>query len=221
MCSKTKQMSVLGFAVIMTGAIVATNTGSNETAAEPQPTAAITAQDAETTTSEAATYAIDGGHSSIIFKIMHAGVANFYGRFNEITGQFVYDEANPANCSFDITVPTASVDTNNTKRDNHLKSPDFFNTPEHPEFTFKSTKVERKDEKTLAVTGDINAHGVTKPITVDFVLTGMSESRRGVKAGMETTFTIKRTDFGMDTYVASGGLGDEVTFTIALEAVKQ
>src|SRR5688572_4951863 len=156
----------------------------------------------KTAAAGAETFSVDSVHSSLIFKIQHMGIANFYGRFNEIAGTYSVDQANPANSRFDFKVPTASVDTKDAKRDGHLKSPDFFNATEYPEITFKSTKVVRGGDNQLKVTGDLGLHGVTKPVTVNMTLFPAKQTRQGYKGGFETTFDIKRTDFGMDTYVA-------------------
>jgi len=165
---------------------------------------------------QAETFAIDGVHSAVIFRIRHVGVAPFYGRFNTIGGTFVRDDAEPANNRFDITVQTESVDTANASRDRHLKSPDFFNAREHPEISFKSTKVTRNDDGSLDVTGDLSLHGVTKPVTAKLEWIGKGETPQGYKTGADVRLTIKRSDFGMTKYL-EGGLGDEVTLMIGLE----
>jgi polyisoprenoid-binding protein YceI len=165
-------------------------------------------------------FEIDSVHSSVVFKIQHMGIANFYGRFNDISGTYSIDAANPASSNFDIHVKTDSVDTKNAKRDGHLKSPDFFNAAEFPEIAFKSTKVSGEGNN-LKVTGDLTLHGVTKPATVNLALFPAKQTPQGYKSGFETTFTIKRTDFDMDTYVAEGGLGDEVQITVAGEGLKR
>ena len=109
-----------------------------------------------------------------------------------------------------------SIDTKSAGRDRHLKSPDFFNAVEYPTLAFKSTSVKAKDEKTLEVTGEMSLHGVTKSITVEMRLTGMGEGRRGLMSGFESTFTVKRSDYGMN-HMLGGGLGDEVQLMLSLE----
>lgn len=157
-------------------------------------------------------FTLDPVHSSVMFKIEHMGVSNFYGSFNDVSGTYTLGETP----SFNFSIKTDSVDSRNEARDKHLKSPDFFNAPEFPTITFKSTKVEKDGDK-LKVTGDLTLHGVTKPVTADFKIWPAKETRQGMKGGFETHFTIKRTDFGMNTYVAEGGLGDEVTVMFAGE----
>lgn len=169
-------------------------------------------------TAAAESYTIDGSHSSVVFRVKHMNVSNFYGRFNDISGKLNLDAANPEASSIEVTLKTESIDTANEKRDNHLKSPDFFNAKEFPTLTFKSTKVEAGEGETLKVTGDLTLHGVTKSITVDVEKTGTADHPRGGKVtGVASTFTIKRSEFGMD-YMLSG-LSDEVTIMIGLEGI--
>lgn len=165
----------------------------------------------------AKTYEIDSVHSSAIFRIKHFEASYFYGRFNDITGTVVHDEANPAGSSVEVTIKADSVMTGNGKRDEHLKSQDFFNAAEFPVLSFKSKGVKKGSGKgELEVTGDLTIHGVTKPLTTKVSHTGTGKGRGGEVAGFETVFTIKRSDFDMKFMV--GPLGDEVQVTISLEA---
>lgn len=166
------------------------------------------------------TYSVDTVHSSVVFRIDHSGIAPFYGVFNEFSGTYQFDPDNPEKASFEITVKADSVDTRNEGRDNHVKSADFFNVTEYPEMTFKSTSV-KASGKNLKVTGDLTFHGQTKPVNVDMIYMGKSEGRRGVKTGFDVQFTFKRSEFGVDHYVAEGGLGDEIKMLIGLEGAKQ
>ena len=150
---------------------------------------------------------------------MHLGVTNFYGRFDELAGDVVFDKENPAKSSVNVTVQTESLDTHNPKRDQHLKSPDFFNSKQFPTITFKSNKVEASGD-TYKVSGDFTLHGVTKPITVEFKKLGEGKGMQGeARAGGETKFAIKRSDYGM-TFMPNG-VGDEITILLSLEGVKQ
>lgn len=165
------------------------------------------------------TYKVDPVHSSVMFSIKHAGVTDFHGSFNEITGTVVFDAADPAKSSVELTVPVESVDSRHPKRDAHLKSPDFFNAEKFPAVTFKSTKVEGSGD-VFKVTGDFTLLGVTKSITVDFKRGPDGKGMQGeVRGGGETRFTIKRSDYGM-TFMPDA-LGDEVNLVISLEGVKQ
>ncbi len=166
------------------------------------------------------TYNVDVAHSSAIFRIKHLEASWFYGRFNDIAGTFVFDDADPTKTVIDITVKTASVDTNNEKREEHLKSPDFFDAAQYPTMTFKSKKVSAKGNNVFTATGDLSLHGVTKEITFDFERTGTGKDPwGGTRSGAEAVFNIKRTDFGMRP--APDGLSDEVRLIISLEGVKK
>jgi len=165
-------------------------------------------------------YKLDGVHSMIIFKINHFNVSNTYGRINSPAGTFAIDPADLANSSLSISVNVADIDTNNAKRDEHLKSADFFNAKQFPTIAYKSTSIKKIDDKTFEVTGDLTLHGVTKPVTVKLAKVGEADMPgAGHRAGYETTFTIKRSDFGMSTMV--GPVGDEVTLMVNLEGVKE
>lgn len=170
--------------------------------------------------SAADTYLVDGSHSSIVFRIRHLNVSWFYGRFNKVTGQFRVDEANPAGSSIQLEIDADSVDTANQRRDQHLKSPDFFNAVEFPKITFRSKQVRKADEGVFEVTGDLTLHGVTREVTVRAEHVGTGPGQRGEqRAGFEAVFTIKRSDFGMS--FMQGPLGDEVRLVISLEGVRQ
>jgi len=163
-------------------------------------------------------YQLDTTHSSVIYRIRHNDVSYFYGRFNNITGAIDYDAAKPAAGSVQLTIETASVDSKNTKRDDDLRSPSFFNAVQFPEITFKSTSAKKVSADTVDVTGDLNLHGVTKSVMLRVKRTGALTSQSGRQlVGFETTFTIKRSDYGI-TYMLDRGLGDEVTVTVSIEA---
>jgi polyisoprenoid-binding protein YceI len=164
-----------------------------------------------------AKFSVDDVHSSLIFGIEHMGVSMFYGRFNDLGGHYTLDLNSPEASTFEITAATDSVDTGNGGRDRHLKGADFFNAAEFPKITFKSAKVSKIADGKLQVTGDLTMHGVTKPVTMDMKVYPPKSTERGTKSGIAGQFNIKRTDFGMDTYVSNGGLGDEVTIIFGIE----
>ncbi len=167
-----------------------------------------------------AAYKVDPVHSTNVFRIRHNDVANFYGRFKEMSGTVNWDESDPGASSLKVEIPVASVDTGVEARNNHLKSAEFFNAAQFPTMTFVSTSVSKAGDNTFTLSGDLTIHGVTKPVTVELVKTGAGKSQRGGDLiGFETAFAIKRTDFGMDFMV--GALGDEVKIIIAIEAGKQ
>jgi polyisoprenoid-binding protein YceI len=168
-------------------------------------------------TAHADTYKIDPAESSNVFSINNL-VTNFYGRFNDISGKVVFD-ADPSKSSIEVSIPVESIDTNNEKRDQHLKSPDFFNAKQFPMIVFKSKSVEGTGD-TYKATGELTLHGVTKPLTLEIKRGKDGEGMGGeIRGGGETHFTIKRSDFGMD--FMQGRLGDEVTVFLSLQGVKQ
>ena len=173
--------------------------------------------DAAAAAAQSSTFNVDGSHSGVIFRITHLGVAPFYGRFNTMTGS--YDLSDGGSISIDIDVN--SVDSNNTGRDRHLKSPDFFNVQQFPTATFRSTSVSSSGESTYTVKGDMTIRGVTQP--VEFELTKVGEGDRGAnfgyRSGFEARFDISRSDYGI-TYLPDG-LGDTVTLMIFVEGIRQ
>ena len=181
-------------------------------------TALVVALSLAATAIAADTYKVDSEHATVIFRVTHFNVGNAYGRFNDPTGTVVYDKANPANTQFTFEVKTANVDTDNDKRDAHLRSPDFFDAKQFPTITFKSTKVEGTGD-TLNVTGDLNLHGVTKSITFPIKKTGETDTgKAGYRTGWEANVDLKRSDFGMTGMQAA--IGDDVHLVISFEAVK-
>jgi polyisoprenoid-binding protein YceI len=165
------------------------------------------------------TYDIDPVHSSVLFSTLHLNAGRFFGTFENTTGTFSIDEANPAASTISITVKTASVDSNDAKRDAHQKSPDFFNAAQFPTITFVSKSVTKTGDK-YSVTGDFTLHGVTKTITADFTKTGEADDPYGGhRAGWYSEFTIERSDYGM-TFM-SPGVGDEVKLIVAVEGTRK
>jgi len=162
------------------------------------------------------TFKVDSVHSSVVFRVKHLNVSYFYGRFNEVSGSFAFDDSEPANSSFELSVKTKSIDTHSKKREKHLKSPDFFHVKQFPTIDFKSTAVKKTGDDTFEITGDLTLHGETRPITVTVERVGVAPGRRGGSvAGFETVFNIKRSEFGMNFMV--GPLGDDVRLMIAIE----
>ena len=162
------------------------------------------------------TYMVDNDHTSVGFKIAHAGISWVHGRFNETAGQLLLDDANP---KVSFKIQSNSVDTKVKKRDDHLRSADFFNTEKFPEITFESDSVEKID-KGLKVTGKVTLLGVTKPLSIELLGGEATEFPPGVsRIGYVSNFAIKRSDFGMKMML--GPIGDEVHMEIGLEAIKQ
>jgi polyisoprenoid-binding protein YceI len=168
---------------------------------------------------QSSNWTIDKNHSEINFEIRHMGVSNVRGAFSGITGTVVWDEKNPGNASVIASVDAPTVNTNNDARDKHLKSPDFFNVDKFPTLTFKSTSVQRVNGK-LQLVGDLTLTGVTKSVTLD--VDGPTAPQKGMQGGLVTGFSasgiIHRADFNFGSKFASPMLGDDVKFTIDIEA---
>ena len=166
-------------------------------------------------------YTIDASHSSVGFSIRHI-VSRTTGRFNDFNGSITYDAENPANSSVTATISMASLDTDNARRDGHVKSADFFDVEKYPQITFKSTSAEQKGEMIL-VTGDLTMHGKTKSIKMPVEILGLGKHpRRGTPlGGFETELRLLCSDYGVNSYENFASvLGDEVKVTITIEAGK-
>ena len=171
-------------------------------------------------------YAVDTVHSSLVFKIRHAGMANFYGRFNDFNGEVHFDAADPTKSRMAFTVQTGSVDTGNSSRDGHLRNADFFNSRQFPTIEFKSTGITEVSDGVYELTGDLTLQGETRPVTARLTEITTGKVRDNDAMGFEATFSIKRSDFGMTKYLApdggeDGGLGNTVELIVAVEAVGQ
>jgi len=172
---------------------------------------------------EVETYKIDPVHSSVGFRIRHF-FSKVPGTFNDFEGKIAIDSANISKSIAEATIKTASIDTANEKRDEHLKGADFFDAEKHPTITFKSSAWKQVEKGAYDVTGDLTMHGVTKPVTLRVKALGSGPAMGGVRGGWEATTTLDRTAFGI-TYnsVVEGTsvLGNEVEITLNIEGVKQ
>lgn len=165
-------------------------------------------------------YAIDGAHAGVNFKISHLGLSWIYGRFDAFSGTFTLDPE-PGKCAFNLTIKADSIDTNNKKRDDHLRSPDFFNAKQFPAIEFKSTAV-KAGKDGYEVTGDLTMHGETKPVTFAVVGGKMAQFPQNVqRTGFSTELVLKRTDFGVGSKFGGNMLGDDVHIAISFEGTKK
>lgn len=169
-------------------------------------------------------YEPDPTHSSVVFKIRHAGVSNFYGRFNDVKGEVHYDAENPGATRMAFTVFTDSVDTHNGSRDGHLKNADFFNSRQFPEISFKSTGLKAGADGAYTLTGDLTLMGETRPISATLSPFTTGSFMDTDRLGFEARFSIKRSDFGMTKYLApdngeGGALGNQVDLIVSIESV--
>ena len=172
---------------------------------------------------ETTLYKIDPNHSVVGFSIRHL-FSKVPGRFNEFEGTIQFDDKNMAASSVETTIKTASIFTNQEKRDNHLRSADFFAADSFPTITFKSTKVTAVENNKFQIEGDLTIRGRTKRVVLDAELLGVGATPMGTRAGFEATTTVNRKDFGVlwNKTLDQGGtlLGDDVAIDLGVEAVK-
>jgi polyisoprenoid-binding protein YceI len=169
----------------------------------------------------AETYDIDASHSSTTFSIRHI-FSQVRGRFTQMSGSVTYDPKEPEKASVTAKIVAASINTDNERRDAHLKNADFFDVEKYPDITFQSKSVQKEGER-LKVTGTLNMHGVEKEVTLDVEVLGVGPGPRGrTIAGFEATTTVNRKDFGINWNRAldQGAvmLGDDVKVTLSIEA---
>ena len=170
-------------------------------------------------TADPATITLDPVHSVALFRIQHLEAGLFWGRFNALEGTVKWTMEPTAAPVFDISAKIANADTGSEKLDGNLQGPNFFNAKEFPTITFKSTGATTVGDRHWMVKGDLTLHGVTKPVEVDCVATGIGTGPAGTKVGFECNLTLKRSDFGMKWGIEkpAKALGDEVKLIIAIE----
>ena len=171
---------------------------------------------------QAVQYEIDPVHSSAQFSVRHMMVSNVRGEFAKLSGTVVYDPKNLKASSVEATIDATSINTHEPKRDEDLKSADFFDVAKYPTLTFKSKQVEKAGEGKLRVTGDLTMHGVTKEVVLEVEgPTPEVKIGKNMKSGASATTTINRTDFGIvwNRVLEGGGVmvGDEVKITLEIE----
>lgn len=167
------------------------------------------------------TFNFDTAHSTVVFRVSHNGLASVFGRFGTVSGSVSMDPENIAGAAISASLDSATLATNNERRDKHLKSPDFFNAGEFPTVEFKSTGLDIADGKSGTMTGELTLLGVTKPITLNVTVnhSGPHPDPRegGVAAvGVSANGKVTRSDFGMTGFLP--GVGDEVELWIEVEA---
>lgn len=169
------------------------------------------------------TWTIDNGHSKIGFSVTHMAVAETEGKFNEYSGALVSRNENFDGAEITFSAKTASIDTENERRDGHLKSPDFFDAAKYPDITFKGNLV--KSGTKYKLKGDLTMHGVTKPVEFEVAGGATVNTGRGMKSGFKFTGTISRKDFGLTwsntTPTGEMVVSDEVELNIKIELDKK
>jgi len=171
------------------------------------------------------TYQFDKSHTTVGFQVRHI-FTMLGGKFQDFSGTVKVDRASPEASSVEFTIQAATVFTNDAKRDEHLRTPDFFDVANHPTITFKSTSVKTAGENVYEVTGNLTMRGVTRQVTLPVRFLGEGKDPWGnEKMGFELATTLNRKDFGINWNKAldQGGfvVGDEVKVQISVEANKQ
>ena len=169
-----------------------------------------------TTSVGADSYALDPSHTAIVFSVGHLGFSYTYGRFNVANGEFVLDGANS---KFAFKIDVNSLDTNNEKRDEHLRSAEFFDVANHPAISFQSTLVEETSDG-YTITGNLTMHGVTRQVRLPIKKLGEGAGPYGkYRVGFMSQFQVKRSDFGVSGML--GPIGDEVALSVSFEGIRQ
>jgi len=175
----------------------------------------------------ASAWEIDSTHSSAQFSVRHLMVSNVRGEFGKVSGTLQLDENDVAKSSVEATVDAASIDTRDAKRDEHLRSAEFFDVAKFPTLVFKSTRVEKAGAGRLKVTGRLTLHGATREVVLDVEgpTAEVKDPWGNVKRGVSATTKINRRDFGLawNAALETGGVvvGEEVSIVIDLELAKR
>ena len=169
------------------------------------------------------TWKNDKPHSQLAFTITHLGISDVSGTFNDFEVNVTSSKPDFSDAQFLLTAKIASIDTRVEMRDNHLKSPDFFDAAKYPTITFKSTSIKNVGKNKYKLSGNVTLHGVTKPTTMDLVYKGTVENPMSKKqtAGFQVTGVIKRSDFAVGTNFPAPMISDEVTIKADGEFVQQ
>jgi polyisoprenoid-binding protein YceI len=170
-------------------------------------------------------YVLDVAHSRLGFVARHAMVTKVRGAFNDFEGAAHLDGSDPSKSYATVTIDVASVDTRQPQRDDHLRTNDFFDAPTFPKITFVSTAVEKLDEETYRMTGDLTIKDVTKSVSIDFAYSGSATDPYGnQRVGFEGSTVINRKDFGVNfnAVLETGGVmvSEKITLEFEISAIK-
>lgn len=171
-----------------------------------------------------ATYSIDTSHSEVGFVVRHMGFSKVRGRFEDFTGQVRMEADQLSSLEAEVEIQTASIDTNDAKRDEHLRTSDFLDAPNHDTITFKSTGIRSANAQTFELEGELTIRGVTRAVVLDGTYLGEgADPWGGTRVGFEASTVINRKDFGVNwnTVLESGGflVGDDVEIKLDVQAV--
>lgn len=186
----------------------------------------VPVQAQETTSATSAPlWKVDAAHSSVGFKVRHLGIATVSGHFSAYDAGFRYDPSDLSTLEVDATIQVASINTDNERRDNHLRSDDFFDAENHPELRFRSTSVRALDGGRFEITGDLTMRGTTKEVVLTGTVSEAIESRGSQRVFIEAEGVVNRFDYGLrwDSLTEAGGLvvGEDVRLVLEVSAARQ
>ena len=176
---------------------------------------------------QAAKYELDPDHTTVAFLVDHIGYAKVLGMFRSVRGSYSFDEATATLTNVRIEVETGSVFSNQRKRDDHLKGPDFLNSSQFPRMVFTASSAKRTSDRQFEITGQLELLGKSQPLTLQATWNKSAESplggplRKPYVMGVSARGSFKRSAYGMNYAVANGWVGDEVPLIIEFEAVRQ
>jgi polyisoprenoid-binding protein YceI len=171
-------------------------------------------------------WVIDKSHSKVQFDVAHLVISEVTGQFKSFDGSVLSDKPDFSDAKIEVNIDVNSINTDDEKRDGHLKSPDFFDANKYPKITFKSKSLKKVNNNLYKLTGDLTMHGVTKEVVLDVQFNGIKNDPWGnTKAGFKVTGKINRNDFGLkyNAPLEGGGvlIGEEVNITCNVELLKQ
>ncbi|PIQ63425.1 MAG: polyisoprenoid-binding protein [Bacteroidetes bacterium CG12_big_fil_rev_8_21_14_0_65_60_17] len=177
-----------------------------------------------TSATAAPTWRVDATHSFIGFKVRHLGLSSVTGAFRDYDATITLDPADPASFRAEAVIQAASVDTENERRDNHLRSDDFFDAENHPELRFVTKEVRDRGDGQLEIVGDLTIRGTTQEIVLDGEIIGTAAMGNSERVGIEAEGRINRFDYGLkfDSVMEAGGfvVGEDVRLVLEIEAIK-
>jgi polyisoprenoid-binding protein YceI len=186
-----------------------------------------TAATAASQTTQPTEWKIDPAHSAAHFSVRHLMISNVRGEFTKVSGKASLNPANPANCTIDVEIDAASLNTREPQRDEHLRSADFFDVAKYPKLTFRSKHIEKLGDEHYKVTGDLTIHGVTRDVVLDVEgpTPPVKDPWGNTRVGIAGTAKLNRKDFGLvwNALTETGGVmvGDEIKIDIEAELIQQ
>jgi polyisoprenoid-binding protein YceI len=166
------------------------------------------------------TWKADPPHSRVGFVITHLGISEITGAFNTFEVSIVSAKPDFSDAAFQLTVDIASIDTAVQQRDDHLRSPDFFDVAKYPKMTFRSKSIQAAGKDRYKLTGDLTIRGITKPITTDLWYRGTTTNQGKLTAGFQLTATLKRSDFNVGPKFPAPMIADEFVVKADGEFIK-